>query len=1275
MQKYDHELDMLSENSASLVLRQITAGSKVLELGPATGYMTRYMKEQLNCSVYCIEYDKDSAEQASVYSEKMIISDLEDVFTWNKELSGESFDYILCVDVLEHLKNPLEILKEVVKFLGPDGSVITSIPNVSHNVIVMGLLKGEFNYKPLGLLDNTHIRFFTKESIIEMLNDAGLEILEMKATKARPEDTEFHRSYEEFPEFVQQYLLSNPEGHAYQYISIAKKKASDRVRARNTGALFPISTIDPTYNQLQIFWSEDGQFTEESSTQCYLNYDDEYHIYKLDIPALKVNKIRIDPGSWSGFIRIKSIKLINKNHSGTMCTIQESSSLNDWAELSEGNNVSLIKKDEVFEVFASNKDPQLIWDIVAESKDANLEIWIELSASKGNYADQVSAFILNSNLSIKALEEQLLHLQKSHEEMYSRIEKKHSSLEEQHRSLEEQHKSLEEQHRSLKEKYVMSTSQLEYERMENKSLLEEIDRISEQFNDKTQEHEQLNNVLAEMKSSRSWRITRPLRYIGSKVRGIKRKLSKFLALIFKYPFKMNLIPMQNVISKEKDQWEAVSHDPAFILDGKFPTGWVVMKLLTSSEVNLPLKIYWDQGHGMSEQDSSVVGVLVRGQHVEQKFKVLIPNDTISLRIDPGEETVKFLMKDLRLVKISKYHVFIDALRDYTRVRGGVIRSILPLSRKVIQVLKNSGLSGVKNQTKRVLGLSEIGDLTQNYQQWVDSRTLTKSRIKEIKKEVEHFTYKPLISIIVPVYNVEEKWLRKCIDSVRNQLYPHWELCIADDASPKKHIKALLEEYKLIDPRIKVVYRKQNGHISECSNSALEIASGEFIGLLDHDDELSIDALYENVKLLNKHPDADLIYSDEDKISVEGERHSPFFKPDWSPDLLLSQMYICHFGVYRKNLVDQIGGFRKGYEGSQDYDLALRFTEKTAAIYHIPKILYHWRTIPESTASGAQAKNYTHYAGLKALQDALKRRELDAAVKEIGDYSNMFRVTYRVKEEPLVSIIIPTRNMGEVLDKCLDSIFSRTLYSNFEILIIDNGSTEEQTLAIFKKWSDKFSEKVRILRIDIPFNYSILNNRAVQEARGEYILLLNNDIEVISENWLEEMLGHAQRKKIGAVGAKLLYPDDTIQHAGVVMGLGGIAGHSFRTYHKSDPGYFGALLVNRNCSVVTAACLLIKKEVYLEVGGLEEELTVAFNDVDLCLKLLEKGYINICLNSIELYHHESKSRGAEDTREKQARFQGEINYMSKKWHRYIQRDPYYNINLSLESDQSYRLRND
>lgn len=555
-----------------------------------------------------------------------------------------------------------------------------------------------------------------------------------------------------------------------------------------------------------------------------------------------------------------------------------------------------------------------------------------------------------------------------------------------------------------------------------------------------------------------------------------------------------------------------------------------------------------------------------------------------------------------------------------------------------------------------------------YQEWILKNEQFDSDV--IKENIENFSYQPKISIVMPVYNVEAIWLEKCIQSVQNQYYTNWELCIADDCSTKTHVKPLLESYVQRDSRIKVEFRTVNGHICEATNSALSVATGEFIGLLDNDDELAVNALYEVIKKLNENPDLDLVYSDEDKIDKNGKRSDAVFKSDWSPDMLMGTNYICHFGVYRKSIIDDIGGFRKGYEGAQDYDLVLRFTEKTNRIGHVPKILYHWRMLETSTAGNQGSKNYAFEAGKKALQDALDRRGLKGTV-EHGKGLGLYDVHYDVLEKSLISIIIPTRDGFEDLKKCIDSILEKTTYQHYEIIIADNGTQDKRTLNLMDDYVKKH-DNIHIEQIDISFNFSKINNIAAKKASGKYLVFLNNDTEIITEDWLERMVSFAQFERIGAVGAKLCYSDDTIQHAGVILGLGGAAGHNQLYYPRQDFGYFGRLAINCNYSAVTAACMMVKHSDFDQINGFNEDLAIAFNDVDLCLRLMEIGKNNVWLHGVELYHYESKSRGFEDTVEKQKRFAEETDYMYEHWNEYILDDPFYNPNLTLgESNYSVK----
>jgi glycosyltransferase involved in cell wall biosynthesis len=556
------------------------------------------------------------------------------------------------------------------------------------------------------------------------------------------------------------------------------------------------------------------------------------------------------------------------------------------------------------------------------------------------------------------------------------------------------------------------------------------------------------------------------------------------------------------------------------------------------------------------------------------------------------------------------------------------------------------------------------DLTR-YEEWIKVYdTLSPETLASQRERAARLAQPPRFSIVAPVFNTPERWLRRMIDSVREQTYPHWELCLADDASTEPHVHRILAEAAAADPRIRVASRTTNGHISAASNSALELATGEFVGLLDHDDELAPHALHEVSLVIARRPAADLIYSDEDKIDEDGRRFEPYFKPDWNPDLFLGQNYLSHFSVYRKALVREVGGFRVGYEGSQDWDLALRVTARSAAdrIVHIPKVLYHWRAIAGSTALELSEKSYPVEAARRALTDHFAAAGIAARLEPVP--GGHWRVVYPVPQPPpLVSIIIPTRNGLEHLRRCVESIRAHTDYPRYEIIIVDNGSDDPATLAWLQQTA---SDMIRVLPYPGPFNYSAINNTAVRAARGEIVALLNNDLEVITPGWLTEMVAHTCREGIGCVGAMLYFPNDHIQHAGVVLGVGGVAGHAFRDFPRGTEGVFNRARLVQEFSAVTAACLVVRRSIYLSVGGLDEtDLAIAFNDIDFCLKVRRAGFRNLWTPFAELYHHESASRGADDTPEKRTRFDREVEVMLRRWGSELGADPAYNPNLTLE----------
>ena len=548
-----------------------------------------------------------------------------------------------------------------------------------------------------------------------------------------------------------------------------------------------------------------------------------------------------------------------------------------------------------------------------------------------------------------------------------------------------------------------------------------------------------------------------------------------------------------------------------------------------------------------------------------------------------------------------------------------------------------------------------------YGPWYRAYIPTEETLETQRKQ--KFDYSPLISIAVPAYQTPVEFLRQMIESLIVQTYSNWELCIVNASPDNEEMQKVLAEYSAGDSRVRFCNLKENLGIAENTNRAFAMTKGEFVGLLDHDDLLAPNALYEIVKILQDHPQADALYTDEDKVTTELDEHfQPHLKPDFNLDLLRSNNYICHFFVVRKSIVEKAGGFRKEFDGAQDYDFIFRCTENAGEVLHVPEILYHWRTHKASTADNPASKMYAFEAGKRAIEAHLERTGTEGEVSHTQDLG-FYRVKYPVQGKPLVSVIIPNKDEKETLQTCLEMLEKNTGYQNFEIIIVENNSTTDEIFRYYKELSG--NRKIHLLRWGKEFNYSAINNFAVAHAKGEYLLFLNNDVKSINPDWLEEMLGVCQRPEVGGVGAKLIYPDNTIQHAGCVIGVGGIAGHMFVDMPADRTGYLHKASLLQDMSAVTAACLLMKKEVFEQAGGFTEELAVAFNDVDLCLKVRKNGYLIVYDPYAKLYHMESKTRGAEDSKEKVRRFQTEIEYMRCHWIDILKNgDPCYNKNLSL-----------
>lgn len=585
-------------------------------------------------------------------------------------------------------------------------------------------------------------------------------------------------------------------------------------------------------------------------------------------------------------------------------------------------------------------------------------------------------------------------------------------------------------------------------------------------------------------------------------------------------------------------------------------------------------------------------------------------------------------------------------------------SFRTLKRGYNYLRKNGIIKSAKKLVLRSRIKKNMKNTSFDYADYVKNNELSQAELNSQKNA--KFNFMPKISFVIPMYNTKFEFFKELIDSIIDQTYSNFEVCLVDSSTiQNENILEYIQE--LNDKRI--VYKKldKNLGISLNTNEAIKIATGEYIAFCDHDDTISKDALYEVVKAINTQ-DADFIYSDED-ILQDGIRKNPHFKPDFSPDLLTSYNYICHLCVVKRLLIEQVGMLNDKFDGAQDYDFVLRATQKATKIYHINKILYHWRSHEESTSYDSSAKEYVYNAGKEALLEHFKRLGIKANVT-ILDEPCRYRVDYEIIGNPKVSIIIPNKDNKSDLKKCIDSI-QKSTYTNYEIIVVENNSTKKETFEYYEKLQSENNTKVVECKID-GFNYSKINNFGVSVAKGEYIILLNNDTKVISSDWIENMLGICQRKDVGIVGAKLLYPDFTVQHAGVVIGIGGIAGHVNVNIPKDDPGYFSRATVINNYSAVTAACLMIKKSVFDEVLGLDENLAVAFNDIDLCLKVRNQKLLVVFTPYAILNHYESKSRGMEDTPEKLERFSREIDIFKDKWSDIIDGgDPYYNKNLRLD----------
>jgi GT2 family glycosyltransferase len=647
------------------------------------------------------------------------------------------------------------------------------------------------------------------------------------------------------------------------------------------------------------------------------------------------------------------------------------------------------------------------------------------------------------------------------------------------------------------------------------------------------------------------------------------------------------------------------------------------------------------------------------------------SDTARRRIDQLEaalmrrtELLEQKQAELANIKASKAYQLVSGAQKlfnrgfpvHTRRRAmvkGVVRSALGSVTWAFD--RRRARNGPPAEERHLTEATPVGE----YKRWIarhepNAAGLARQRDTKLPRTVT-------FSVVVPVYDPPEAFLEALIASVVAQTYPHWELCLAN-AGGAANIKALLDRWVAREPRVKVAHLGENLGIAGNTNAAIALATGDYVTFADHDDALAPFALFAVAKAINDDPAADFLYSDEDKLDTAGDRCEPFFKPDWSPETLRSRNYVCHLTTLKRTLLAAIGNVRPGFDGAQDYDVVLRASEQAARIKHVPQVLYHWRMHAQSTASNKASKSYAFDNGKRALAEHLARLGVDASVHD-GPTLGMYQVVYHLRTQPLLSVIVPSKDHPEMLKRCLDSL-GKGSYANFEVIVVENGSTRPETFAFYRELEKQ--PHVRVVEWAKPFNYAAVNNFAAHQAKGDYLLFLNNDIESISPDWLESMVKAAAQPGVGAVGAKLYYADDTIQHAGIVVGMGGVAGHAHLNFPRAAAGHMQRLTHAQNVAAVTGACLLTPAKVFREVGGFDEGFVLAFNDVDLCLQILSKGYRVVWTPDAELYHLESKTRGPEDTAEKEARFKREIDLFHVKWGDFLKKgDPYYSPHFRLD----------
>lgn len=1250
-----------AQDSLAKIARMIRARATVLELGPATGYFTRYLTESLKCVVDCVEKSAAMAKESARFCRRMWVADLDRIELASRLAPG-SYDYVVAADVLEHLRDPWRVLRSCRELLKPGGRLLLSVPNVGHAAIVAELLQGRFEYREEGLLDETHLRFFTRHSILGMLRETGFKVDRLETLQLMPEHTEIKRPLDGLPPKLLDHLLLHPDALVYQFIV---KASPGRMPKRRWQAFSAPANPPALLFQCALYWAAAGEdFSEAERRSVWGRLGKRRQRLSFEIPSGRpIQRLRLDPSDREGLFHLYSLCV--KRQGEPSDPIETLWRLSSAREIARGTQMKDVRFREMqgAAFLSTSNDPYLIWELPAAiAAERQARWWFEAEMDWPMSEDYL-VFKEGQEREIRDLREKLGGLQQELSgawEAVTRGEEECRGLRAEVAELRgEVSGALEAVKRGEEESRSLRAEAAEL-RQELSDVLEAVKKAEKENQRLLAEADHRSKEVAAVFNSWSWRLTQPLRSAWD---FLERRGSREAPPL---GFRGNLdLPMHST---------CLGNGLLRVSGWSFSEGSPIVALTASCNgATYPLN------HGVSRKDvqaafpqtpqaeASGFGGFLRLQR-EGRMTV-----AVHAELEDGREVPPLFE---RRVRVSSPASDSSAGTAAARLHRGAKFLVLLARRMALCAWEGywpRSWEDFRWRYRKFAGefmaqerpLPMVLDGQRQYEAWLAKHRLTPEGLAALREETRRLAYRPTISVVVPVYDVAEAWLRGAIESVREQAYENWELCLVNDASPAPHARPVLDEYAALDARVRVVHLGENAGIAGASNHGLRLATGEFVGFLDHDDVLYPDALAEVVRQLDREPALDVLYSDEDKIEPDGRRSSPFFKPDWSPDLLLALNYTCHFSVYRRSLLEELGGFRAGFEGSQDYDLVLRVTERTRRIAHIPKILYGWRKVPASAAATVAAKPYAYRAGRAAIAQALARRGADAKIEMFAPGHH--HVRYALHGNPKVSIVVPMRDRADLTRECVASIESKSTYKNIELLVIDNGSVE----AASRRLLDELALRHRVVRYDRPFNYSAINNFGAAQATGDYLLFLNNDTEVETPDWLEAMLEHAQRREVAAVGAKLLYPNLRIQHAGVLL-LGtelAVADHAFKHLPEDTDAWFALARVARNVSAVTAACMMVRRQIFEELGGFDERLRVAFNDVDLCLRMRQAGYVLVYTPLATLIHHESATRKAlhpwEDER-----------LVRERWREVLAAgDPYSNPNLSrtrldfaLDSDE-------